>query len=130
MFTNAETCQHYKTAARPQAGGTYLPTFKGTGARYQTGHGWMSNAWSTFLYPHMLKPLVTQYILPHVKRLFSERVLPNVKRGFADLKGDLRSGNKVKDSIKRRTRETWSRIKNQDGSGRRKRRKRPISSAL
>ena len=131
-FSPAECCQHYIKSA--QSGGSIqlLPTYSGAGLRQQ-GQGWIANVWRGFLYPHILKPIFSNLIVPGVKRALSERVAPSLRRGLSDVRSDWRSGERsVKDSVKQRGRETWKRIiaplsgeeqQQQHGSGKRRRKR-------
>ena len=128
-FSPAECCQHYIKSA--QSGGSiqYLPSYSGAGLRQQQGQGWIANVWKGFLYPHILKPIFSNLIVPGVKRAISERVAPSLRKGLSDVRSDWVSGERsVKDSVKQRGRETWKRIiapsgQQQHGSGKRRRKR-------
>ena len=93
-FSREQCCSHYIKQAETGGSGIFLPTFRGSGASGQQGHGFVSQIWKSFVYPHVVQPLLTQFIVPKVKKLLGERVLPSVRRSVSDIYGDLRSGNK------------------------------------
>ena len=127
-FSSADCCAYYIKQSQSGRGAVDLPTFKGEPYFRNTGHGWFSSAWNSFIFPHVLSPLVKEFIAPKVKKLFRDRVLPSVRKGLFDVKTDIGRVEKAKESFKKRSRETWDRIKApQDGGGRGKRRKRSKS---
>jgi len=113
---DAEWCVKYYKRQAQVGFGAYLPVFEGRGFG-QLGHGWFSNIWSNYLYPHILSPLVKDIILPKLKRTFTDRVVPNLSRSVGDIKRDLSQGIKPKESFIKRGKEAWKRISTQDGTG-------------
>lgn len=100
-----------------------LPVFVGSGS--QRGNGWFSDIWTRFLYPHVLSPLLRNYVVPKVKSALSENIGPNLRRGLGNFKDDINSGSSAKSAFKKRAKETLKRIaaKQLHGGGK-KRRKR------